>query len=101
VLSADCKHHRWTGLIFMSLSLSCFGIGWLCSGIGLLLVGRFGDTAHNLLPVSVIVWGALWPAVQAWLFRATAGHLRVKEDASSQRNPPTPRRLDGGVCAPP
>jgi len=95
------QHHRWTGLIFTSLSLCCFGIGWLCLGMGLLLVGRFGDTAPYLLPVSVIAWGVLWPAAQAWLFRATAGQLRAEEDAGCQRNPPTPRPLDGGVSAPP
>jgi hypothetical protein len=91
------QHHRWTGLIFMSLSLCCFGMGWLCLGIGLLLVGRFGDTTPYLVPASVIAWGMLWPAVQAWLFRATAGHLRAEENAGCQRNPPTRRPLDGGA----
>jgi hypothetical protein len=91
------KHHRWTGLIFMSLSLWCLGIGLLCLGIGLLLVRRFGDAAPYLLPVSVIAWGFLWPAVQACLFRAAAGYLRAKEDAGCQRSPQTPRRLEGGA----
>jgi hypothetical protein len=83
------KRHRWTGLNVMSKSL------WYL-GIGLLLVRRFGDTAPYLLPVSVIAWGFLWPAVHACLFRAAAGSFRA-EDARRQRNQQTPRRLDGGA----
>jgi hypothetical protein len=83
------KRHRWTGLGVMSNSLWCLGIGWL-------LVRRFEDTAPYLLPVSVIAWGALWPAVHACLFRAAAGSFRA-EDARRQRNQQTPRRLGGGA----
>jgi hypothetical protein len=86
------QHHRWTGLIVMSNSLWCFGIG-------LLLVRWFGDTAPYLLPVSVIAWGFLWPAVLACLIRAAAGSFRSK-DAARQRNQQTPRRLDGGMYQP-
>jgi len=88
------KHHRWIGLIVMSMSLCCLGIGLLCLSIGLLLVGRFGDTAPYLLPVSVIAWGFLWPAVLACLLRAVADSSRA-EDARRQRNQQTPRRLEG------
>jgi hypothetical protein len=83
------KHHRWTGLIFMSISLCGLGIG-------LLLVRLFAGTAPYLLPVSIIAWGFLWPSVEAFLFRAAAGRLRA-EDARRQRNEPTPRRPDGGA----
>jgi hypothetical protein len=83
------KRHRWTGLKVMSHSL------WYL-GIGLLLVRRFGDTAPYLLPVSVIAWAFLWPAVHAGLFRAASGAFRA-EDARRQRNQPAPRRLDGGA----
>ena len=83
------KRHRWTGLNSMSTSL------W-CLGIGLLLVRRFGDTAPYLLPVSVIAWGFLWPAVHAGLFRAAAGSFRA-QDARRQLHQQTPRRLDGGA----
>ena len=71
------KRHRWTGLNVMSNSL------WFL-GIGLLLVRRFADTAPYLLPVSVIAWGFLWPAVHACLFRAAAGRFRA-EDARRQQ----------------
>ena len=60
------------------------------------LVRPFGDTAPYLLPVSVIAWGLLWPAVHACLFRAAAGSFRA-EDARRQRDQQTPRRLDGGA----
>ena len=83
------QRHRWTGLKVMSHSL------WLL-GIGLLLVRRYGGQAPYLLPVSVIAWGILWPAVHARLFRNAAGSFRV-EDARRQRNQKTPRRLDGGA----
>src|ERR1700722_20007831 len=84
------KHHRWTGLKVMSNSL-------LFLGIGLLLLYRFFDTAPYLLPVSIIAWGLLWPAVEARLFRAAAGSLRA-EDTRRQGNLPTSRRrLDGGA----
>ena len=83
------KRHRWTGLKVMSNSL------WFL-GIGLLLARRFADTAPYLLPVSVIAWGFLWPAVHAYLFRAAAGSFRA-EDARRQRAQQTPRRLDSGA----
>jgi hypothetical protein len=76
------KRHRWTGLKLMSTSL------W-CLGIGLLLVRRFGGTAPYLLPVSVIAWGFLWPAVHACFFRAASGSFRA-EDARRQRSQQTP-----------
>ena len=82
------KRHRWTGLNTMSISL------WFL-GIGLLLVRRFAGTAPYLLPVSIIAWGFLWPAVHALLFRAAAGSFRA-EDARRQRNQPAPRRLEEG-----
>jgi hypothetical protein len=82
-----CQRHRWTGLKLMAHS-----VGFL--GIGLLLVRRFDDTAAYLLPVSVIAWGLLWPAVHACLFRASAGRFRA-EDARRQHNQPTPSRVDG------
>jgi len=88
------KHHRWTGLMVTSLSLCFLAIGLVCFSIGLLLVGRFGDTAPYLLPVSVIAWGFLWPAVLACLLRAVADSSRA-EDARRQRNQQTPRRLEG------
>jgi hypothetical protein len=84
-----CKSHRWTGLNVMSKSL-----GFLV--IGLLLVRRLGGTDPYLLPVCIIVWGFLWPAIHACLFRAAAGRSRVA-DARSQRNNPTPRRLKSGT----
>ena len=83
------RHDRWVGLIVMSMSLCCLGLGLLCLGLGLLLVRRFGDTAPYLLPVSVIAWGFLWPAVLACLLRAAAAHR--------QGNEQTPRRLEGGA----
>ena len=49
-----------------------------------------------LLPVSVIAWGFLWPAVHACLFRAAAGSFRA-QDARRQLYQQTPRRLDGGA----
>lgn len=85
------QRHRWTGLKVMSHSL------WLL-GIGLLLVRWYGGQAPYLLPVSVIAWGILWPAVHARLFRNAAGSFRV-EDARRQRNQKTPRRLDGGCVS--
>lgn len=80
------KQHRWTGLKVMSNSL------WFL-GIAMLLAYRFADTAPYLLPVSVIAWGFLWPAVHAGLFRAAAGKFRA-EDARRQR---TPGPLDSGA----
>ena len=64
-------------------------------GLGLVLVRRAFDTAPYLLPVSIIAWGFLWPAVHAFLFRAAAGSLRA-EDERRQRDQPTPLRPDGG-----
>ena len=83
------KRHRWTGLKTMRASL------W-CLGIGLVLVRRFAGTAPYLLPVSIIAWGFLWPAVHACLFHAAAGSFRA-EDARRQRKQHAPRRLDGGA----
>jgi hypothetical protein len=83
------KCHRGTGLVAMSNSL------W-CLGIGLLLVRRFADTAPYLLPISVMAWGLLWPVVHASFFRAAAGSFRA-EDARRQRDQQTPRRLEGGA----
>jgi hypothetical protein len=84
-----CKRHRWTGLKVMSNSL------WFL-GIGVLLVRRFGDTAPYLLPVSIIAWGFLWPAVHAILLQAGAGSFRA-EDARRQRTQQAPRQVDGGA----
>jgi hypothetical protein len=78
------KCHRWTGLKSISHSL------WFL-GLALLLVRRFAGTVPYLLPVSIIAWGFLWPAIHASLFRAAAGRFRA-EDARRQ---PTPGRLDG------
>jgi hypothetical protein len=88
------RHQRCVGLIVMSLSLFCLGIGWLCLGAGLMLVGRFEDAAPYLLPISVIAWGFLWPAVLACLLRAGASRGQA-EDESHPHDQPTPRRLDG------
>jgi hypothetical protein len=76
------KHHRWAGLIVMSFSLCCLGIA-------MLPVFWFGGTAPYLLPVSVIAWGFLWPALLACLLRSTA--------TRRQRNQQTPRPLDAGA----
>jgi hypothetical protein len=81
------KCHRWTGLKTMFSSL------WLL-GIALVLVRRFAEATPYFLPVSIIAWGFLWPVIHASLFRAAAGRIRA-EDASRQRNQPTPGRLDG------
>jgi hypothetical protein len=77
------QRHRWTGLKVMSNSL------W-CLGLGLLLVRRFGDTAPYLLPVGIIAWGILWPAIHACLFRAAAASARA-DDARRQARPDIPR----------
>jgi hypothetical protein len=82
------QRHRWTGLSSISISL------WPL-GIALLLARRFAGTAPYLLPVGVIAWGFLWPAIQASLFRAAAGSFRA-EDARRQRSQPTAERLGGG-----
>lgn len=74
------KRHRWTGLNSMSTSL------WLLGG-GLALVWRFGGTAPYLLPVGIIAWGFLWPAVHAQLFRIAAGAFRA-EDLRWQKKQP-------------
>jgi hypothetical protein len=74
------KHHRWAGLKSVSASL------WL-PGAGLLLAGELGVTAPYLLPVSIIAWGLLWPAVHDHLFRVAAGTFRA-EDARSQEGQP-------------
>jgi hypothetical protein len=78
------RRHRWTGLKSMSTSL------W-CLGIGLLLVRRFAGTAPYLMPVTVMAWGVLWPAIHACLFRASAGLSRA-DDARRQRNQPQTAR---------
>jgi hypothetical protein len=82
------KSHRWTGLKSVSTSL------WVL-GIALLLLRQFAATAPYLLPVSIIAWGCLWPAIHASLFRAAAASFQA-EDARRQGNPATPARLDGG-----
>jgi hypothetical protein len=81
------RHYWWVGLAYMTIPLGCLGIG-------LLLVRLFAGTAPYLLPVSIIAWGFLWPAVEALLFRAAASRSRA-EDANRQRNHQTPRRPDG------
>jgi hypothetical protein len=83
------KHHRWTGLITMSTSL------WIL-GIGLALVRRFVGTEPLLMPVTVIAWGLLWPAVHALLFRAAAASSRA-DDARRQQNRPAPAPLNRGA----
>jgi hypothetical protein len=85
------RKHRWIGLIYMSIPLCCLGIG-------LLLVRLFAGTAPYLLPVSIIAWGFLWPAAEAFLFRAAARRSRA-EDAHRQRNQPTPLRPDSGAIS--
>jgi hypothetical protein len=82
------RRHRWTGLKTMSTSL------W-CLGLGLVLIRRLGGNAPYLLPVSILAWGLLWPAVHAYLFRAAAGAFRA-EDAR-QANEQAPRRAEGGA----
>lgn len=72
------RHQRSVGLIVMSFSLLCLGIVWLCLGAGLLLIGRFEDTAPYLLPISLIAWGFLWPTVLAWFLRAAADRGRAE-----------------------
>jgi hypothetical protein len=74
------KRHRWTGLNSLSTSL------WLL-GAGLLLVRGFGGTAPCLLPVSIIAWGFLRPAVHAYLFRVAAASFRA-EDSRYHKNLP-------------
>jgi hypothetical protein len=74
------KRHRWTGLNSISTSL------WLL-GAGLLLVGGFADTAPYLVPVSIIAWGFLRPAVHAYLFRVAAASFRA-EDSRYHENQP-------------
>jgi hypothetical protein len=82
------QRHRWTGLKTISMSL------WI-RAIALLLVRRLAETAPCVLPVSIIAWGFLWPAIHGSLFRAAAGTFRA-QDARRQRNQPTSERLDGG-----
>jgi hypothetical protein len=74
------QRHRWTGLKAVANSL------WILAA-GLLLVRRLGGTAPYLLPVSIIAWGFLWPAVHAHLFRVAAGSFRA-EDAQCHKNQP-------------
>jgi hypothetical protein len=89
----EARHHRmrqrWAGLIVMSPSL-------LCLGIGLALVRLFGGTAPYLLPVSIIAWGLLWPVVHAPLIRAAAACSRA-EDARRQGHQPAPGRVNDGA----
>jgi hypothetical protein len=73
------QRHRWTGVKVMANSL------WFL-GLALLLARRFADTAPYLLPVSVIAWGALWPAIHACLFRAAATASRA-DDARRRAQP--------------
>jgi hypothetical protein len=74
------RRHRWTGLNLMAISLVFLG-----AALG--LVYRFGGTAPYLLPVSIIAWGVLWPAVEAHLFRVEAGSSRAA-DARWHKNQP-------------
>jgi hypothetical protein len=74
------KRHRWTGLSSLSTALGFLGAGFI-------LVRDLGGTAPYLLPVGIIVWGFLWPAVHAYLFRAAAGSFRA-EDARCQKHQP-------------
>jgi hypothetical protein len=83
------KSHRWTGLTTMFPSL------W-CLAIGLALVRRFGGMAPFLMPVGIIAWGVLWPAIHAQLFRAAAAWSRA-DDARRQANQPAPRGLKDGA----
>ncbi len=73
------KGHRWTGLRTMSLSL--WGLG-----LGFLVVRPLAQTAPYLLPLVVMAWGCLWPAVHAYLFRAAAARLRAR-DAHHRHTP--------------
>ncbi len=82
------KSHRWTGLKVVSTSL------WLLA-VAVLLASRFAGTAPYLLPVTIIAWGFLWPAIHASLFRAAAGRFQA-EDARRQRDQLTPGRPGGG-----
>jgi hypothetical protein len=75
------RRHRWTGLKSVSTSL------WVL-GVMVLLARRFAVTAPYLMPVSIIAWGFLWPAIHATLFRAAARSFQA-EDARRQRNLPT------------
>jgi hypothetical protein len=81
--------HRWTGLKSASTSL------WVL-GIALVLVRRYAENAPYLLPVSIIAWGFVWPAIHACLFRAAARSFQA-EDARRQHTQPMPGRLDDGV----
>jgi len=92
ILHHESRYHRrhnwWVGLAYMTIPL-------VCLGIGLLPVLLFAGTASYLLPVSIIAWGLLWPAVETLLFRAAERRSRA-EDASRQCDQPTPRP-DGGA----
>jgi hypothetical protein len=72
------RRHRWAGLNSVSASLGLLGAG-------LLVVREFGDTAPYLLPVSIIAWGFLRPALHAHFFRVAADSFRAA-DARCQRN---------------
>jgi hypothetical protein len=85
IMHHDSRHHRmrhrWTGLKGRAASL------WLL-GVGLPLVRWYGGTAPYLVPVAIIAWGFLWPAVHAYLFRIAAGSFRAA-DTRSQKSQPT------------
>jgi hypothetical protein len=82
------KRHRWTGIKSVSTSL------WFL-GIGVLLVRQFAGSASYVLPVCIIAWGFLWPAIHASLFRASARSFQA-EDLRRRRNQPAARQLDSG-----
>ena len=90
----ESRYHRWrhrlTGLNTMAVSLCCLAVG-------LGLIRRLGDNTPFLLPVSILAWGLLWPAVHARLFRAAAGASRA-EDAR-QANEQAMCRAEGAAIS--
>lgn len=74
------KRHRWSGLNsrFASFSLLVTGLLW---------VRRFLDPGPYLLPVSLITWGFLWPAIHAYLFRVVVGSSRAEDSRCRKTRP--------------
>jgi hypothetical protein len=83
------KRHRWTGLNVVSASIFVLGIG-------LALLQFFAGPDVDLVPVGVIAWAMLWPAIHAVLFRLEAESSRA-EDARRQARQGAPRSLSRGA----
>src|SRR5579872_554270 len=82
----------WVGLVYMTIPLFCLGIG-------LLPVLLIAGATSFLVPVSIIAWGLLWPAVQALLFRYSASRSRA-EDASHKGDQPSTHPIELGTASP-